>query len=214
MTTFPGSPRLPKGAIVSINSVTHLITSTISFQYNPETITRTLHPRTVDSNNASREEALRIEGAAKETFSIDIELDATDYLEKADPIAVSFGVTPQISALEMLIYPSSIQVAANMAKASIGMVEIVPMQAPMTLLVWSKTRVVPVRITQLTVAEEAYDVQLNPIRAKVTLEMQVLTYDDLPWGSKGSTLFFAHHLVKEGLGIIGGMPNPAALTGL
>lgn len=214
MTSFPRSPRLPKGAIVAIDSVTHLITSTISFQYNPETITRRLEPRTANKDDVSRAEALRLEGAPQETFSIDIELDATDQLENADPIAVSFGVAPQIAALEMLIYPSSIQVAANMEKASAGMVEIVPMQAPMTLLVWNKTRVVPVKITSLDVEEQAYDVQLNPIRAKITLGVQVLTYDDLPWKSKGSTLFFAHHLVKEGLGAIGGLPNPAALTGL
>lgn len=214
MTTFPGSPRLPKGAIVAIDSITNLITSTISFQYNPEKLTRTLKPRIANQENASREEVLRLEGAPTETFDLKVELDATDYLEKADPIAVGFGVTPQISALEMLIYPSSIQVATNMAMADIGMVEIVPMQAPLTLLVWNKTRVVPVKIMSLTVEEQAYDVQLNPIRAEVSLSLQVLTYDDLPWKSKGSTLSFSHHLTKEGLGEIGGMPNPAALTGL
>lgn len=214
MTSFPGSPRLPKGAIVAMDSTTKLITSTISFQYNPETLTRTLTPRVAQGGDSSREEALRLEGAPEETFNVDIELDATDHLEKADPIAVEFGVSPQIAALEMLVYPSIPQVTTNMTMASAGMVEIIPMTSPLTLFVWNKTRVVPVRLTSFSVEEQAYDVQLNPIRAKVSLGMRVLTYDDLPWLSTGGQLFFAHHMTKQGLGVVGGVPNPAALTGL
>lgn len=214
MTSFPGSPRLPKGAIVAMDSTTKLITSTISFQYNPETLSRSLTPRVAEGGDTSREEALRLEGAPEQTFSVEIELDATDFLEKADPIAVSYGVWPQIAALEMLVYPSLSQVTTNMTMASAGMVEVIPMSAPLTLFVWNKVRVLPVRITALSVEEQAYDVQLNPIRAKVSLDLRVLTYDDLPWLSAGGNLSFAHHSTLQGLGSIGGFPNPAALTGL
>lgn len=200
MTSFPGSPRLPKASIVSIDSITNLIINTISFQYNPETVTRDLSPRIAKQDNASREDVFRIEGAPTETFSLKIILDATDYLEKADPMTVSFGVTPQISALEMLIYPSSIRVAANEVMAALGGLEIVPPPTPLTVLVWNKNRVIPVKITSLQIEEESYDALLNPIRAHVTMDLKVLTYNDLPRRSKGSALFFSHHVTKEGLG--------------
>lgn len=214
MTTFPGSPKLPKGTIVAIDTQTSRVVSTISFQYNPESFSRTLQPQVVEGDGTNREEALRLEGAPVETFTLDIEFDATDQLEKADAIAVSLGIYPQLSALEMLIYPSSRTVVANMERANVGMLEIIPMQAPMTLLVWGRSRILPVRLTDFSITEEAYDVNLNPIRAKVSLGLRVLNYDDLPWKSRGAKLFLAHHIQKEVMGLKGGLPNPAAITGL
>ena len=37
----------------------------------------------------------------------------------------------------------------------------------------------PVRFTELSITEEAFDPTLNPIRAKVSLGLRVLTIDDL-----------------------------------
>lgn len=213
MTTFPGSPKLPKGAIVAIDATTNMVVSTISFQYNPTSLSRTLQPRIVEGDDNAREEALRLEGAPTETFKLEIEFDATDQLEKADPIAIQFGVSPQIAALETLIYPTVAHVAANMTMANLGTIEIVPTEAPITLLVWGKHRVLPVRLTEVVVAEEAYDVNLNPILAKVTLGLRVLNYDDVPQTSRTSKLFMAHHVQKEAMARLGGIPNPAAITG-
>jgi Contractile injection system tube protein len=217
MTTFPGSPKLFKGAIVAVAPTTNTILSTIAFQYNPETLSRTLQPQSAGEAQGNRSEALRLEGAPAESFKLEIELDATDQLEKAqntkDP-AVEFGVYPQLAALETLIYPTSAHVELNMGMADRGMLEIVPMEAPMTLLVWGSKRVLPIRLTEFSITEEAYDINLNPIRAKVSLGLRVLNYGDLPWGQRGARLFLAHHKAKEQMAAKGSIMNPAAVTGV
>jgi hypothetical protein len=214
MTTFPGSPKLPKGAIVTIDPVKNQVLSTIAFQYNPETLSRTLQPRAVEGENADRVEALRLEGAPIETIKVDAEFDATDQLEAAESTAIEFGIYPQLAALETLIYPTSDQVVSNMQRADQGMLEIIPMEAPMTLFVWGKNRVLPVRLTEFSITEEAYDINLNPIRAKVSLGLRVLNYDDLPWDQRGAKLFLNHHQMKESMAKKGHIRNPAAITGV
>lgn len=199
MTTFPGSPRLLKGAIVALDPSSNRVLRTIAFQYNPETLSRTLQIQALENEGGARSEALRLKGAPVETIKLDVEIDATDQLETADPTAISLGIHPQLAALEILIYPTTDQVSTNMEKASQGMLEVVPMEAPLTLLTWGKKRVLPVRLTDFSVTEEAYDVNLNPIRAKVSLGLRVLNYDDLPWGQRGAKLFFTHHREKENL---------------
>lgn len=214
MTTFPGSPKLPKGAIVAIDATTHQVVSTVAFQYNPETLTRTLQPQVAGGDENARSEALRLQGAPIETIKLDIELDATDQLEVADPTGIELGVHPLLAALEMLIYPKSTEIVANMQRAEVGMVEIVPIEAPMTLLVWGKKRVLPVRLTEFSITEEAYDVNLNPIRAKVSLGVRVLNYADLPWGQRGARLFLTHHQQKERMALRGSVRNPSSITGV
>ena len=145
MVFIPGaskiSPKLQKGSIIAVDTATNKILNTIPFQYNPESLTRTLQVQGAGGENAAREEALRLEGAPIETFKVDIEFDATDQLEKleaASDTVVEFGIYPQLSALETLIYPKSKTVKDNMKRAKDGMIEIIPMQAPMTLLYWGK----------------------------------------------------------------------------
>jgi Contractile injection system tube protein len=214
MTTFPGSPRLIKGAIVALDSSSNRVVSTVSFQYNPETLSRTLQVQAIEGEAGAQSEALRLKGAPIETMRLDVEIDATDRLEQADNTAVSLGIYPQLSALEILVYPQSSQVAANMEKASRGTLEIIPTEAPLTLLVWGKQRVLPVRLTDFSITEEAYDVNLNPIRAKVSLSLRVLNYNDLPWGQRGSRLFLTHHRNKEQMAKRGNIANPSAVTGV
>ncbi|NJN85161.1 MAG: hypothetical protein HC881_01025 [Leptolyngbyaceae cyanobacterium SL_7_1] len=199
MTSFPRAPRLVKGAIVAVDPKTNRVDRSIAFQYNPETLSRSLQIQVAEGEGNARAEALRIKGAPIETFRLDIEIDASDRLEQAEQTAVSLGIYPQLAALESLVYPDINDVIKNMSGAANGELEIVPLEAPMTLLVWGKRRVLPVRITDLSVAEEAYDVNLNPIRAKITLGLRVLTYDDLPWKQRGSTLFVTHHREKQTL---------------
>lgn len=214
MTTFPGSPKLPKGAIVALNPATNQIVSTIAFQYNPESLSRTLQVQMAGGEEAAREEGLRLEGAPVETIKLDIEFDATDRLEKADSDAVELGVYPQLAAMETLIYPTSQVVRENMDMADAGMVEIIPMQAAMTLLVWGKKRVLPVRLTDFSIEEQAYDINLNPIRAKVSLGLRVLNYSDLPWNDRGARLFLGHHKNLESMARKGSLTNPSAVTGV
>ena len=129
-------------------------------------------------------------------------------------IADQFGVAPALASLELLLYPRTGQVIANEVLAAVGVIEVVPPEAPLTLFVWGPKRVLPVRLTDLTITEEAFDPGLNPIRAKVGLSLKVLSYDDLGLLSVGGGLFLAHQIVKEVMATISGTTAVAgALSG-
>lgn len=213
MTTFPNSPRLLKGAIIGLDPAKPLA-SVVVFQYNPDTLSRRITARSSGGNdNADRSEAFRLTGPPKEEITASVEIDATDQLEQANPIAVVSGIHPTLAALEMLLYPQSALTIANTALAMAGNLEIIPPEAPLTLFFWGPARVVPVRITSLSITEEAYDTVLNPIRAKVDLTLQVLSYFDLKVTNPGYQLFLAHHIAKEvlaNLNVVNSAENVAA----
>jgi hypothetical protein len=212
MTTFPNSPRLLKGAIVGIDEFNPLA-SVILFQYNPETLTRTLQAQAMGSEGGDRSEALRLKGAPVESISLEVDIDATDQLERTENTAVSMGVYPQLSALEMLIYPKSALVLANTALLAVGTIEVIPPTSPLTLFIWGPKRVLPVRLTNFSITEEAYDANLNPIRAKVSLSLRVLSYNDLPLSHLGYSLFLSHQVVKEAMATIGSVNDLSAVAG-
>jgi hypothetical protein len=215
MTTFPGSPKLLKGAIVGIDLFNPLA-SVILFQYNPDTLTRSLNARTPERSwweRPARTEAMRLAGPPEETISLEIEVDATDQLEKADPIAKTLGVHPTLASLEMLLYPKTALMIANEVLAEFGVIEVIAPEAPLTLFVWGIKRVLPVRITGFTINELFVDTDLNPIRATVGLNMQVLNYQDLGLASVGGALFMAHQISKEVIATIGGLSNVSSLGG-
>jgi hypothetical protein len=201
MSSFPGSPRLLKGGIVLIDPDTSRVIRIIVLQYNPDTLTRTLQVKGIGSENADRNEVLRLKGPPTETFKVEAEIDATDQLEFPDQNqnTVQYGIQAQLAALEMIVYPASSQLLANNSLASAGTLEIAPMESPLPLFVWSKTRIVPVRFTEFSITEEAFDPSLNPIRAKVSLGMRVLNVDDLGFEHKGGNLFIVYHQQKERL---------------
>lgn len=198
MTTFPNSPRLIKGGIVLIDVDTSVIKQIITLQYNPDTLTRTLQPQGV-GETGDRSEALRLKGPPIETIKLDAEIDATDQLETADSTSTDTGIHTHLAALETIIYPSSSQLLSNNSLAQSGTLEIAPMQAPLTLFIWSKNRIIPVRITDFSITEEAFDTSLNPIRAKVSLGMRVLSVNDLGFSHKGGSLYMSYQQNKERL---------------
>jgi hypothetical protein len=210
--SFPGSPRVAKGAIVSID-VSNPIPQVLPFQYNPDTLTRTLKPQ-YSAGGQSRTEALRLKGAPIETISLDVEFDATDQLEHADQnsVAATMGILPQLAALEIILYPKSSLVIANSVLAALGTIEIAPAEEPFTLFIWGAKRILPVQLTDYHVTEEAHDINLNPIRAKVSLGMRVLTYDDLDVTHPGYSLFLAHQVVKETMAVIGSVGSISSLA--
>lgn len=201
MSTFPNSPRLLKGGIVLIDPSSGAVQRIITLQYNPDTLTRSLQVQSVEATTKDRSEALRLKGPPIETFKVEAELDATDQLEFPDQnqSSTQFGVGPQLAALETIVYPTSQQLLTANSLAQAGTLEIAPMESPLTLFVWSKNRVVPVRITDFSITEEAFDTNLNPIRAKVSLGMRVLSVDDLGFDDKGGNLFMVYQQQKEKL---------------
>ena len=218
MNAPPISPRLLKGGIVLIDSQSSAVRRVIALQYNPDTLSRTLQVQAVGSDGQDRSEALRIKGPANETIKLDAEIDATDQLEFPDQNrgVTQFGLFPQLAALETLVYPSSAQLQANNARQGAGELEIIPMESALTLFVWSKSRVVPVRITDFSITEEAFDAALNPIRAKISLGMRVLTVNDVGFAHKGGSLFMSYLQNKERLAGLsqGGALSALGITGI
>jgi Contractile injection system tube protein len=200
MTASPILPKLIKAGIVLLNPDTGVVERVITLQYNPETLSRTLQMQSA-SQGGDRSEALRLTGPPIETYKLEAEIDATDQLEFPDQnrTTVEHGIYPQLAALEMLVYPPSERLQENARLADAGMLEIVPVEAPLTLFVWSKNRVLPVRLTEFSITEEFFDPVLNPIRAKVSVGFQVLSINDLPFAHRGASLFMAHHRRLERL---------------
>lgn len=202
MSTFPNSPRLLKGGIVLIDPDTSAVKRIIVLQYNPDTVTRTLQVQAI-GESADRSEALRLKGPPVETIKLDAEIDVTDQLEFPDQAqnrdAAQLGLHPHLAALETIIYPTSAQLLSNNALAQAGTLEIAPMESLLTLFVWGKSRIVPVRLTDFSVTEEAFDPALNPIRAKVSIGMRVLNVNDLGFSHKGGSLFMTYLQQKEQL---------------
>jgi hypothetical protein len=195
------SPRLQKGAIISLDATTGIPLGVITLQYNPESITRSLKPQTV-ADEPDRTEVLRLKGPPVETIKCTAEIDATDQLETGDSNALQFGIQPQLAALELLVYPSSIRLIANEVLTLIGTLEILPIESALTLFVWNKIRIMPVRITDLDITEEAFDPQLNPIRAKVSLGMRVLNVNDVGFLNPAGALYMVYQIEKEVLSLL------------
>jgi hypothetical protein len=193
-----------KGAIVGLDPLNPLA-SVIVFQYNPDTLNRTLQARTTQApaQQSNPSMALRLAGPPTETIRMELELDAADQMASGDGGAE--GVTPALAAMEMLLYPKSALVIANQILAVAGVIEVIPPEAPMVLLIFGPSRVLPVRLTELTVTEQLFGASLNPIQAKVAVAVRVLTYDDLGLASVGGGLFLAYQISREVMATVSGI---------
>lgn len=216
MTGSPLGPRLIRGGIVLVDPATLNIARVLPLQYNAETITRSLTPQTVGQTGGDRLEALRLKGPPQETIRVEIEFDATDWLDAPqqpgmNDVVSRYGLLPQLSALEMTLYPSADKLVVGNTQAQAGILEIAPMEAPLTLFVWSRHRVVPVRLTEVTVTEEAFDTSLQPVRARVNLAMRVLSVSDIGFTGPGDLYLqyqrrkqmLSEQLSGSGLGTLG-----------
>ena len=132
-------------------------------------------------------------------------------MELNDTTVAQLGIYPQLAALEVMVYPTSAQLRDNNSQSNSGVLEIAPMEAPLSLFVWSQVRVLPVRLTEFNITEEAFDPNLNPIRAKISLGMRVLTVNDLGFAHKGGNLFMAYLQQKEQLARSGAQGSLGAL---
>jgi hypothetical protein len=192
------SPLLMKGAILVLEPNTGIPLNTINLQYNPESIRRSLQPQSV-GDQPDRTEVLRLKGPPIENIHCDVEIDATDQLAAGNSTAMNFGIAPQLSTLELLVYPSSALLIANEVLTLIGTIEILPMSSNLTLFAWGTNRVTPVRLTSIEITEEAFDPQLNPIRAKVSLAMRVLNINDVGFLTPAGALYMAYQMGKEAM---------------
>ena len=192
------SPLLVKGSILVLEPNTGIPLNTIHFEYNPETIRRSLQPQSV-GDLPDRTEVLRLKGPPIETIQCEIEIDATNQLAAQDPTTMNLGIAPQLSQLELLVYPSSSVLIANEVLSIAGTIEILPMSSNLTLFAWGTNRVTPVRLTGIEITEEAFDPRLNPIRAKVSLSMRVLNINDVGFLTPAGSLYMAYQMGKESI---------------
>ena len=200
--SLSASPKLIKGGLVVLDTKSGAVMRTIALQYNPDTITRSYQVQGVGGDGGGeRAQPFRLKGPAVESIKLDAEIDATDALEQPDQHAnaVRYGVGPQLAALETLINPTTADLETLNRLSSSGTLEILPREAPLVLFVWSANRVVPVRVTEFSITEEAFDAQLNPIRAKVSLGMRVMTTDDLGFDHRGAGVFLSYLRSRETL---------------
>lgn len=193
---FPRSPKIRKGGLAAYR-LPSLLPTIIVFQYNPEEVSRSIQAR--GAQGGGRGEAQRTGGPPSETLTFTVEIDAADQLEfpAQNAQTVSMGLHPAIAALESLTLPSFPLVAANETMALAGMSFIAAENAPLTLLIWGRHRVLPVKVESLTIKEQAFDTSLNPIRVSVDMSLKVQTYRDLEVTNPGYWVYMASFAQKE-----------------
>jgi hypothetical protein len=225
VTRYADIPKPIRSGIVLLDPERGTPQRIIVLQFNPDTLERSLSPQSAGgsgdsggggSGSGDRNEALRLKGPAQETWKFTAEIDATDQFE----IAAPDGIHPQLAVLEMLVQPTSAQLREASRLSKKGTIEISPIEMPLTLFTWGSKRVMPVRLTELSINESAFDVNLNPIRASLSIGLKVLTVSDLPLGHPGAELYYAHLAQKErlagaartaGLGSLGLRPGDIAV---
>jgi hypothetical protein len=200
---YSNIPAPIRAGIVVLDADTGAAQRVIVLQFNPDTLERSIAPQgaggTADASGAGtdgdKNEALRLKGPAEEQWKFTAELDATDQLD----IAAPDGIQPQLAALEMLVQPTVEQLTEATRTSARGAIEITPIETPLTLFTWGSKRVMPVRITELSVNEQAFDVNLNPIRASLSVGLKILTVTDLPAGHPGAAYYVAYLATKQQL---------------
>lgn len=172
----------------------------IIFQFNPETMTHSwTQPESVavSQTGSGNVNPLAVKGVPGESFSFTLVMDTVDMIADGSPVAEGLatvsGIYSRLAALEMLQYPvaakegSVVGSVSAAASAAVGGAAPAPdptvpaMQVPTVLFVWGPGRIVPVRVTSLSITEKLYDPFLNPIHAEATIGLRVLTPDELQW---------------------------------
>ena len=181
---------LLRGALIEYGSgLIGPIPNIVIFQFNPETLTRslTIPPR---PQGASARETTQAGEITLETISFKAQFSAADMLKDNNVLARAFGIGPQLCALEKMAHPSS-EIAGLIGAAldAIGSAISGPSSDPPTqpiprepypklLFIWGLTRVMPVTLTSLRINELLYDQILNPIQADVDIELSVNQVDN------------------------------------
>lgn len=172
MSPIPGSSRNLRAGFLLLDPNTAAVSKVIEFPFNPATLSRELQAVSSDGSPAE----------PREMISFTILLDASDGLANRDPVTMELGVLPLLSALEVLLYSP-------------------PPGEPLLVFVWGPRRVLPVRISSLSVSEQLFDSKLNPIQVQIAVTLQSLKSVDLPEGSQGRRLWDTHLQVIEQLSL-------------
>lgn len=213
-SAFPGSARVLKGALVVFETPVPVPTNVIAFQFNPDGVSRTFQQRSAHADPSRSAGDTMFVLPPTETLALSVELDAADQLASGDAVAIATGLHPTLAALELLLYPSSVDLILDKALALAGSARVKPGRVPIVLLVWGPLRVLPVRVDSVSITEEAFDPRLNPIRAKAELSLRTLTERELSIaGPPFDTLAFVNLIAKEVLARGAGVSAIADVAG-
>ncbi len=162
------------------------IPNVVIFQFNPETLSRALQvpPR---PTGATQRETTQAGEKTFEKISFKAHFSAANMLDEDKVLARLFGIGPQLAALEKMVLPSAkiagligavIDKIAGAAAPPAPPAQPVPREKyPRILFIWGPTRVLPVTIDSMTIAEQEYDFLLNPVRAEVDITLSVIAID-------------------------------------
>jgi hypothetical protein len=181
---------LLRGALIEYGtSLIGPIPNVVIFQFNPESLTRTLQIP-ARPTGATQRETTQAGEKTFEKISFKAGFSAADMLADGKVLARLFGIGPQLAALEKMVLPSA--KIAGLVGAVIDAIgsalggdgddkpaQPIPREKyPRILFIWGLTRVLPVTIDAMSISELEYDSLLNPIRAEVSLTLSVIAVDD------------------------------------
>jgi len=162
------------------------IPNVVIFQYNPESLSRALQVPPRPAGPTQRESTQAGE-RTQERISFKAHFSAANLLDEDKALARLFGIGPQLAALEKMVLPSAklagligeaLDKIAGAVSPPAPPAQPIPRESyPRILFIWGPTRVLPVTIESLTIAEQEYDGLLNPVRAEVDLVLSVLPPD-------------------------------------
>ncbi len=199
---------LLKGALVAFTPTFLPVPSpsVTVFQFNPESLTHKWSqpgPSTGGAGGAGAGACGRpgtttgnpysVPGMPEEEFSLSVMLDSNEDIADggaSGALAEASGVYSRLAAMEMLLYPTGRAAMSSLlgqTTAALGFggdasgdTQAVPDSTlPVTLFVWGLYRIVPVRVSGLTITETLYDDLLNPIHAEAKLDLRVMTPAEL-----------------------------------
>jgi len=197
----------------------------IIFQFNPETMTHTwTQAEAAAQQSGGLNNPLAVQGVPGESFSFNLAMDATDMIADGSPVAVGIasvsGIYTRIAALEMLLYPTgafgggllgTVSAAIGGALGIGGGDTTRPVpesQVPTVLFVWGPGRILPVRVTGLTITETLYDsLLLNPTHAEAQISLKVLTPEELlfvtgPLGDLANAAYAFNQGLRQALALL------------
>ena len=192
-----------KGALISfMPTFVGSLPNVVVFQYNPESITHAWTAATAATAAKPGASPTAVDHVPGETFSFKLSLDAHDSIADGNTnpvaagLAMATGVSTRVAALEMLQYPTDAfagsglvgTVSASISSAGVSITagggaaaktKVPQAEVPTVLFVWGPQRIVPVRVTSLSITEMLYDALLNPTRADVSITLTVMTPEQL-----------------------------------
>ena len=185
-------PFLMRGAMIEYGSdFFGPLPNVVIFQFNPESLTRTIQIPARPSGGAARETTQAGEPTI-EKITLKAQFSAADGMGTGNILARTMGVGPRLAALEKMVNPASklsglIGAAIDAVGDAVGAGggagdeprQAIPREKyPRILFIWGPFRVLPVVIESMSITELQYDFLLNPIQADVNIGLAVNAIDN------------------------------------